>query len=108
MTGIKQEFVSINLSRVRPSEFVSLNLSRVHPSVKIADGTHSPVLENVVVQATLSWTLTDVPYVPRFPVSLSSISQFTKHNNCKIIFFLSHCVFQDMLTGKRIGSEHER
>ena len=36
------------------------------------------------------------------------ISQFTKHNNCKIIFFPSHYVFQDLLTGRRIGSGHER
>ena len=33
MTGIKQKFVS-------------LNLSSVHPSVKIANGTRSPVLGN--------------------------------------------------------------
>ena len=51
MTGIKQEFAS-------------LNLSRAHPSVKIADGTHSFVLGNGIVQATPSLTLTDVTYVP--------------------------------------------
>ena len=51
MTGTKQEFVS-------------LNLSHFHISVKIADGTHSPVLENGVVEATPSLTLTDVLYVP--------------------------------------------
>ena len=74
MTGVKQEFVS-------------LNLSRVNSSIKIADGTHSPVLENGIVHATPSLTLTDVLYVPQFPISLLSISQFTKHNNCKITFF---------------------
>jgi len=36
MTGIKQNFVS-------------LNLSNVHPSVKIIDGTQSSVLGNGVV-----------------------------------------------------------
>jgi len=61
MTGSKQEFVS-------------LNLSRIHPSVKIDDGIHSPVLGNWVVQATPSLTLTDIIYVPRFLVSLLSIS----------------------------------
>ena len=54
-------------------EFVLLNLSRVHPSVKIVDGIHSPVLGNGVVQSTPSLTLTDILYVPRFPVSLLSI-----------------------------------
>ena len=44
MTDIKQNFVL-------------LNLLSVHPSVNIADGTHSPVLGNEVVQATPSLTL---------------------------------------------------
>ena len=87
MTGITQKFVF-------------LNMSTVHPSVKIADGTHSPVSENGVIQATPSLTLTDVLYVPRFPFSLLSINQFTKHNNCKMIFFSYHCVFQDLSTGR--------
>ena len=65
------------------------------------------LLGNKVVQATPSLTLTDVLYVPRFPVSLLSISQFTK-NNCKITSFPSHCVFQYLSNGKRIGSGHER
>ena len=83
-------------------KFVSLNMSTAHLSVKIVDGTHSPVLGNGVVQTTPSLTLTDVLYVSHFPVNLLSISQLTKQNNCKITFFLSHCVFQDPSTGKRI------
>ena len=39
---------------------------------------------------------------------LLSISQLTKQNNCKITFFPSHCVFQYLSTGKRIGSGNER
>jgi len=65
MTGITQKFVS-------------LNISTIHSSVKIADGTHSPVVGNGVVQATPSLTLTDDLYVPRVTVSHLSISQFTK------------------------------
>jgi len=78
-----------------------------HPSVKITDGTHSHVLGNVVVQATPSLTLIDVLYVPRFPISLLSISHLTKQNIYKIMFFPSHCVYQDLSTGKGIGSGHE-
>jgi len=62
MTGIEQKFVS-------------LNLSSIHSSVKIADGTQSPVFGNEVVKAIPSLTLTDVLYVPRFTVSLLSLSQ---------------------------------
>jgi len=53
-------------------------MSTAHPSVKIIDGTRSPVLVNGVTQVTPSLTLTDVFYVPRFPVSFLSISQLTK------------------------------
>ena len=88
-------------------KFVSLNMSTAHPSVKIADGTHSSVLGSGVVQAPPSLTFTDVLYVSRFPVSLLSISQLTKQSNCKITFFPSHCVFQDLSTRKKIGSKHE-
>ena len=76
MTGITQKFVS-------------LNISTAHPSVKIADVTHSSVLGNGVVHTTPSLILTDVFYVPRFPVSFLSTSQLTKQNNCNITFFLS-------------------
>ena len=46
-------------------------------------------------------------YVLKFPVSLLSISQFTKQHNCSITFFPSYCVFQDLTIG-RIGSGHKR
>ena len=63
MTDIKQKFVSLKLS----NKFSTVN---------IADGTQSPVLSNGVVQATLPLTLTDVLFVPKFSISLLSISQF--------------------------------
>jgi len=31
-----------------------------------------------------------------------------KHNKCKITFFLSYCISQDLSTGRRIGSGRER
>ena len=83
-------------------------MSTAHPSIKIVVGTHSPVLVNGVVQVTPFLTLTDVIYVPRFPISLLSISHLTKQNIYKIMFFPSHCVYQDLSTGKGIGSGHQR
>ena len=95
ITGIKQNFDL-------------LNLSDKFPFINIADGIWSPVLGNRVVQVTPSLTLTDVLYVLKFLVSLLSISQFTKQNNCRITFFPSHCIYQDLSTGRRIGSRYER
>jgi len=40
-------------------KFVSLNMFTAH-SVKIADGSHSPVLGNEIVQVTSFLTLTNV------------------------------------------------
>jgi len=94
MAGIKQKIVS-------------LNLSNKFPSINIADGTQSAILGNEVVQATPSLTLIDVLYVSNSLLVLS-ISQITKHNNWEIIFFPSHHIFQDLLTGKRIGTGYKR
>ena len=75
MTGIKQKIVA-------------LNLFNKYLSVNIADDTQALVSGNGVVQTTPSLTITDVLFVLKFSISLLSISQFTKYNNCKIIFFL--------------------
>ena len=95
MIGIKQKFISLNLS----NKFSSIN---------ITDGTQSILLGNRVVQATLFLTFTDVLYVSKFTVSLLSMSQFTKYNNCKIIFFLFHHDFmyrlgRELLQGIKRG-----
>jgi len=45
-----------------------------------------------------------VLHVPEFPINILSISAITKALNCKIEFFPDHCIFQDLQTGKRIGS----
>ena len=66
MTGITQKFVS-------------LNISTAHSSVKIADGTHSYILGNGVVQATPSLTLTNVLYIPcLLLISYLSVSLLNK------------------------------
>ena len=95
MVGIKNKFISLHLS----NQFSSFN---------IADGTQFHVLGNGVVLATPSLNLTNVLYVSKFPGSLLSTSQFTKQNNCSVIIFPSYHVFQDLITGRRIGSGHER
>jgi len=89
-------------------KFTSLHLFTQFSSVNIADGTQSHVFGDGVVWATPSLNLKNVLYVPKFPVSLFFISQFTKQHNCSVTFFPSYCVFQDLTTGRRIGSCRER
>ena len=74
MTGIKDKFTSFHLST---------QLS----SINIVNGTQYPVLGNGVVQATPSLNLKNVLYVPKFSVSLLSISQFTKQYNYSVTIF---------------------
>ncbi|KAG4157427.1 hypothetical protein ERO13_D02G062066v2, partial [Gossypium hirsutum] len=48
--------------------------------------------------------LSSVLNVSKFSVNLLFISTITKVLNCKLEFFPDHCVFQDLQTGKTIGS----
>ena len=86
MTDIKQKFISLNLS----NKFSSVN---------IVDGIQTTVLGKGVVHATPSSTLIDVLYVLKFLVSILSISQFTKHNSCKITIFLPIAFFRTYRLG---------
>lgn len=72
--------------------------------VKIADGTFSSVSGKGLVHASPSLPLSTVFHVPSFSTNLLSISKITQDLNCSVSFFPSHCVFQDLITGKTIGS----
>lgn len=49
-------------------------------------------------------TLTSVLYVPKLDCNLLSISKLTRDLYCMTTFFPYLCVFQDLDSGKRIGS----
>ena len=76
-------------------------------SVSIADGHVCPVAGKGLATPTSSLPLSDVLYVPNFPVNLLSISAITKTLFCSVYFFPYHCTFQDLRTGKRIGLGRE-
>ena len=61
--------------------------------VNIDDGIVSSVLGEEVVHTISSLGLNNVLYIPKFHVSLLSISQIVKTKNC-VIFFPTYCVFQ--------------
>ncbi|KAJ9689558.1 hypothetical protein PVL29_014975 [Vitis rotundifolia] len=75
--------------------------------VKIADGTLSPVASKGSIRISESITLNPVLYVPNLSCNLLSISQLTKRSNCSAKFRPSHCIFQDLSSGKTIGSAKE-
>ena len=72
--------------------------------IKIADGSFSTVagIGSVVLSPLL--TLKNVLHVPNLSCNLMSVSTLIEDKNCQINFFRSHCVFQDLNSGKMIGS----
>ena len=77
--------------------------------VKIVDGTFSLIDGKGSIRICESITLNPILHVPNLSRNLLSISQLTKQSNCSAKFLPSHCVFQDLSSGKTIGSakEHE-
>ena len=75
--------------------------------VKIADGTLSPIAGKGSIRISESITLNSFLHVPNLSCNLLSISQLTKQSNCSTKFLPSHCVFQDLSSGKTIGSAKE-
>ncbi|KAL5798657.1 hypothetical protein ACOSQ2_003477 [Xanthoceras sorbifolium] len=73
-------------------------------NVKIADGSLSKVTGcgSVILSKTL--TLQSVLYVPNLDCNLLSISKLTSAEKCVTKFFPTYCVFQDMISGKTIGT----
>ena len=76
-------------------------------SVRIADGSFSPIVGKGEIALTLTLTLNSVLHVPKLCCNLFSVSKFTQTNNCVAKFFPSYCEFQDLGSGKTIGSARE-
>jgi hypothetical protein len=49
-------------------------------------------------------SLSSVLHVPSFPINLLSISGITNELNCVALFFPSWCLFQELGTGRRLGT----
>lgn len=60
------------------------------------------------VSITPLMPLSYVLHVPNLSNSLRSVSNLTKQLNYCVIFFPTHCVFQDRVTRKTIGSGKKR
>jgi hypothetical protein len=49
-------------------------------------------------------TLSSILHVPNLAANLLSIARITIELNCRAIFYSYYCFFQDLITGKMIGS----
>jgi hypothetical protein len=75
--------------------------------IKIADGSFSAIAGKGSVVLSPSLTLKDVLHVPNLSCSLMSVSKLAQDKNCQTNFFRTHCVFQDLNSGKMIGTAKE-
>ena len=75
--------------------------------IKIADGSFSAIAGKGSVVLSPMLTLKNVLHVPNLSCNLISVSKLAQDINCQTNFFRSHCVFQDLNSGKMIGSAKE-
>ncbi|KAK8923657.1 hypothetical protein KSP39_PZI019078 [Platanthera zijinensis] len=85
------------------SGFVSYTPLSGRDKVSIADGSLSSIAGKGSISCS-SLLLSSVLHVPSFTRNLLSISHLTNSMNCSVTFLPSSCVFQDLTTGKVIGS----
>ena len=80
----------------------------VTKKIQVANGSLTPVSGKNNVSVTPKITLSSVSHVLNMSCNLLSISKLTKSQNYSVTFFSTHCVFEDLTTGKVIGSAKER
>ena len=77
--------------------------------VRVADGSMAPITGCGSVRCTKTLSLSPVLHVPKFPVNLLSVSSITQFLNCRCWFDPTCCAFQELGTGRQLGTgtEHE-
>lgn len=88
--------------------FSTYNPNPSKPCILTTDGSPIMVSGEGRVPITSSMSLSTVLHVPNLSCNLLSISQITKALKCKVTFYETHCVFQDLLTGATLGLGKER
>ena len=71
--------------------------------VRIADGNFSPIVGKGLIKISKEIDLKYV-HVPKLACNLLSVSKSSKDSKCCVIFYESHCVFQNQSSRKMIGS----
>lgn len=88
--------------------YSSISLSLTHQSLYLADRSTSIVARCCDIFLSSSLPLSNVLLVPKFSISLLSVSQLTKSLGCGITFFLDACIFQDLKTKRMIDRSREK
>jgi hypothetical protein len=76
-------------------------------TIRIVDGSLSVVAGKGSIVLSPLLIIQDVLHVPNFSCNLLSVSKLTTKKNCQAHFFDTHCVFQDLISGRMIGSAEQ-
>ena len=87
--------------------FSTYNPDSRHIKVKIVHSSLATVARTGTIVLNPHITLYDVLHVPKLACNLLSISKLTKDLDFSIQFLPSHCEFEEVTSGKRIGNAKE-
>lgn len=90
------------------SFFSTYKISSGRDKVRVVDRSYSSIAGHGDIPTTSSLLLPSALHVLNFTLNLLSIRQITKSLNCNVIFFPSHCVFQELEMKNIIGMGHEK
>ena len=57
-----------------------------------------------LINLTKNIALKSVLHVPKLACNLLSVSKLSRDSNCRVVFFESHCEFQEQNSGRMIGN----
>lgn len=76
----------------------------VSGKIKVADGSFSSIAGKGSIQCTPNISLSSVLHVPNLCAHLISIYRTCLELNCSVTFFSTHCIFQELGTGRTIAT----
>ena len=88
--------------------FLTYNPCPKKGKATIANGSSIHINGKGSVSISPSLPLNPILHVPKIACNLLSISKVTKSLNCCVTSYPTHCIFQDLATGKKIGNAEER
>lgn len=77
------------------------------PNVTLVDGSATTIFGLGIANLSSNISLSPVLYIPDFLFNLLLISKLPKLLNRATIFLTTHCILQDLKTGKIIGEGHD-
>ncbi|KAA0057265.1 Beta-galactosidase [Cucumis melo var. makuwa] len=84
--------------------FISYSPCAGNEKIRIADSSLAPIAGKGQIVPSDSFTPHNVLHVPKLSYNLSFISKITRELQCKVIFLLESVYFQDMSSGRTIGT----